>query len=481
MSRKTINAAVAICLLIGATFAALVSVAEIETPQSSASMLKPTAAKSGPLTLQADLIQNLIYAKGDGRFALSLQLNAPEEAMTDAEPRDVDLVIVLDRSGSMRGQKLVDAKRALSALLDTMTPGDRIALVTYSNTVSVESPLVYCTSQNRDLLQHHLAGIRSGGGTNLGGGLQCGIDLALSGQLESYNDAGMRATKVILVSDGLANHGVTDPYALGSMAAHAVERGCSISTVGLGLDFNELLMTAIADKGTGSYYYLENSRSVAETFTKEFINEKSVAAAQVEVRIPLPEGVELVQAAGYPIESAARIAIFRPGNVHAGQSRKLYLTFEADTQLDREIVLQGITVQYVAHGRVLTAGLAKKLTLTCVADASEAQASVRPDQWEQKVLHEDYNRLREEVARSVKAGDKDEAKEKIERYRQEKTALNERFQSPAVAHNLQQDLGALDKKLDEAFTGNAKEALKKQKSYAKAVQHEGYLERRAKN
>ena len=167
--------------------------------------------------------------------------------------------------------------------------------------------------------------------TNLGGGLQRGIELALDGQLESYNDAGMRATKVILVSDGLANHGITDPYLLGDMAFGAVNRGCNISTVGLGLDFNEQLMTSIADKGTGSYYYLENSRTVAETFTREFLDEKTVAAAQVEVRIPLPQGVKLVQAAGYPIETASNIAIFRPGSVRSGQSRKLYLTFQANT------------------------------------------------------------------------------------------------------------------------------------------------------
>ncbi|MBW2593470.1 MAG: hypothetical protein JRE58_10830, partial [Deltaproteobacteria bacterium] len=115
------------------------------------------------------------------------------------------------------------------------------------------------------------------------------------------------------------------------MASIAVEKEFTISTAGVGADFNEQLMTAIADQGTGSYYYLENPDAFAAVFHQEFNNARVVAATAVKVRVPLPAGVVLVNASGHPVKTENGYALFYPGNLRSGQTRRLYLSFKMPT------------------------------------------------------------------------------------------------------------------------------------------------------
>jgi len=252
--------------------------------------------KSGIVTLSGHLTQDKILWGGDGIVPFSLTLTADDILdLRKKESQHVDMVIVLDRSGSMEGQKLRDAKKAVLNLLSNLSPGDRFALVTYSDSVQRHSSLVSVTNGNRECLQSAIKRISAGGATNLGAGLQEGINV-LSRAQKTGN-----VGKVILISDGLANRGVTNPASLGTMASVAVEKEFGVSTVGVGNDFNEQLMTTIADRGTGNYYYLENPISFAKVFQKEFHYAKAAAATSVEVRVPVTDHVSLVSAAGYPV------------------------------------------------------------------------------------------------------------------------------------------------------------------------------------
>ncbi len=152
-------------------------------------------------------------------------------------PEPVDLVVVLDRSGSMNGQKIRDAKKAVMHLLGQLSPQDRIAIITYSNGVEILSPLVQVNDASREDLWARVNRINSGGGTNLGGGLKNGITVL---RRVTTTD---RQRKVILISDGLANHGITNPVELAAMAANGSEDNLAVSTVGVGYDFNEVLMS----------------------------------------------------------------------------------------------------------------------------------------------------------------------------------------------------------------------------------------------
>ena len=114
----------------------------------------------------------------DGIVTLALTLPAPENDLSDnAATPGVDLVVVLDRSGSMNGRKITDARRAVQRLMEALSPKDRLGLVTYGNAPQTLTGLLPMTESNRRELAAVISGIQPGGGTNLGGGLEAGLEL----------------------------------------------------------------------------------------------------------------------------------------------------------------------------------------------------------------------------------------------------------------------------------------------------------------
>jgi Ca-activated chloride channel homolog len=432
-------------------------------------------ATKGPVTVQADLVQEKILSGSDGKVAVALTLTAAEMPMPTHRPvQYTDLVIVLDRSGSMEGQKIRDARKAVLRLIDRLTADDRLAVVAYSNGVNTLFPLKPMDARNRQQARAAVSRIYSGGGTNLGGGLQRGIETLMG------TAAGQRQRKVILISDGLANHGITDPGALGNMASGAVENNFSVSTVGVGYDFNEVLMTTIADHGAGSYYFLENPDAFVQVFEKEFEATRNLAASGLELHVPLKDGVQLIHAGGYPIENKDGYAVIHPGDLLSGQQRKLYLTFQVPTDKIRDYRLGGYAVRYVANGASSQLEIEDDLTLACVADPKAVMASINKSEWGDQVVKEDYNQLKEKVADDIRLGRKEEAISKIREYETRTRAVNDAVGSVKVADNLEKDVQNLRQSVEETFAGAPAAVAEKKKQRSKALQYESYKIRRDK-
>jgi Ca-activated chloride channel family protein len=432
-----------------------------------------TSSGDGVLKLSGHLVQTQVLKGSRGDVGLELIL-AADHAIADqaAASHGVDFVVVLDRSGSMQGVKLEYARRSLQHLLSGLTGRDRFALFSYSDGVQRHCDLLPVTDLNRGRIQSAVNAVYPGGATNLGDGLRAGIDLLAAAARPGHPG------RVILISDGLANRGVTDPNALGRIAAVAAGKEFAVSTVGVGIDFNEFLMTKIADRGAGSYYYLENPSAFAEVFQKEFLAAKSAAAAGIAVSIPLPDGVRLVDAAGYPVTVNGGTAVFYPGSLRSGQTRRLFLTLQVPTDLEKRFDIGRISVAYQHAGRHHETALESPLTVACVADQTSVFSSIDRPRWERKVLMDDYNRLKEEIAADISAGKLDGARSRIEQYEREQQALNSVVRSPEVSKNLEIDVKDLRKRVDETFRGSPAAVMEKQKSSAKALQYEGYSERR---
>jgi Ca-activated chloride channel family protein len=431
------------------------------------------AGNDGILGMSGHLIQNKVLLGSDGIVGFNLTLQAAELPSTDVrEARNVDMVIVLDRSGSMKGRKIEDARRAVLALLSGLSDQDRFALITYSDGVHIASGLSNVTAANRAGMVSAVNTIRAGGGTNLGAGLQAGIDILLA---SSHH---LNAAKVILISDGLANKGLTNVRALSEIAAVAVEKEFAVSTVGLGIDFNEHLMTAIADRGTGSYYYLENPAAFADVFQKEFFNTQSAAVTGVKVQFPLNSGITLIDAAGYPIINHNDYLVFYPGNLRSGQTRKLFLTLKVPTNRQKTFELDTIKLSYQYDNRTYETALEETLTLACVSDRKKVYSSINKKSWSEKIINEDFNRLKQEVAADIKSGKKQNALNKIDQYYEEREAVNAVVGSAPVAENLDKDLKVLRTYVNDTFKGTPAAVQQKQKSNAKALQFEGYSGRR---
>jgi Ca-activated chloride channel family protein len=435
----------------------------------------PVSAADKFVSLSTEVVQDKVLKGGNGQVTVSLNLAAARLPSLESNPvQAADLVIVLDRSGSMEGKKLNDARQAVLRLLDQVGAEDRLALVTYANSVQTQSALVPMNATNRRQLAAVVKEVYAGGGTNLGGGLGQGIDMLM------HTPGAGRQRKVILVSDGLANQGITDPNALGRMATAAVENHFSISTVGVGLDFNESLMTAIADQGAGHYHFLEDPQVFAQVFETEFQATRHVAAADVTIRIPLEAGVRLLSAGGYPVHHENGMAVIHPGNLLSGQSRTLYLNFQVPTDMEKEIVLGRVQMHYQQHGETHRVDASRPLTVACIPDPAAVLASIKKDSWADQVVQEEFSRLKEEVAADIRDGDKSRAQERIQDYASRQEAINTVVGSGKVAENLETDVQALRQRVDETFAGAPAAVAEKRKQVSKSMQYDGYQLRRDK-
>ncbi len=458
--------------LIGAISAALVL---LDNRRSIMANAYPETRSDDVIGVATRLVQDKILVGSDGRFSMALDLTAAEiRRPVDRTRQNVDLVVVLDRSGSMAGQKIDDARQAIIQMLRRLSPEDRLSLVVYDTAIQTLFPLTPMTEAQRRRFATLVEQVMPGGGTNLGGGLSAGIDA-----LRQVPSEG-RQRKVILISDGLANHGLTDPAALGQMASGAAVQRIAVSTVGVGLDFNEALMTALADYGAGRYHFLENPNAFAAVLAHEFETARDVAAAGLELRIPLKHGLQVVDAGGFPIRIDGEAAVIRPGDLLSAEQRRIFLTLQLPADRPRRYILDGVTVRYQQAGATRTLVSGQSLDVACVADDKAVMASIDRAAWGSRVLQEDFGRLKESVADAVRKGEKQGALRLIQEYETRTGAVNGTLQAPEVTQNLATDVRALRKGVEETFSGAPAAVAEKQKKNAKALQYDAYQSRRAK-
>ncbi len=404
------------------------------------------SVKRNGVVFSGRLSQGAVLLNDDGKVQMELGLEAEEREWLNHRRTPTDLVVILDRSGSMDGAKIEDARAAIRELIAQLDGDDRFALVTYSDGAHLTIPLAPASDESKSGWTNIVRSVRPGGSTNMSDGIDVATKLVqrVSGE--------RRAKRLILISDGLANAGDSGHEGLTSRATSIARKEYVLSSVGVGADFNEVLMSALADAGTGNYYYLENSEELASVFAKEFDATRQTVATAVAVVVEPGDGVELLDAAGYPLERDGRQVRFRPGTLFSGQERKIWLTFRVPNNEVGEHDLGKITMTYQAEGKQHRLSLRDVPRVACVAKEKEFFASVDKEAWEAAVLDEEYNRLQQDVAQSVREGRRDEALARIHQYRDTTSTMNERIKSEAVMDNMSQ-LRALEVEVDDAFQG----------------------------
>lgn len=318
--------------------------------------------KSNALELRGRMNCPVVPREG-GRAFLELTLNAPRGETRERKP--VNLCVVLDRSGSMGEEgKIVNAKAALRALIDRLSPEDIFSLVIYDDVVDVLRP-ARCAGDKREL-RDLVEGIQPRGWTNLGGGM-----------LEGFAQAGRYAgreyvNRVVLLSDGLANRGITDPGELGRYARKFRDRSISLTTMGVGLDYNENLMTSLAARGGGNYYFIESPRHLASIFKREFDGLGCVVAQNAVIELRLGRGVSVSDVVGAEfsaVDGRVRIPV---GDVYAGERREFTVEVAIPAGTGRLCVAEGdVRFEPVRDGFDV-ASLAG-VSVTYSADAAEIE------------------------------------------------------------------------------------------------------------
>jgi Ca-activated chloride channel homolog len=422
-----------------------------------------TAPAGGPVAFTARLDRTSVLRGGDGLVRMELVIagrSAGEEERTVRRP--TDLVVVLDRSGSMQGEKIEHARAAVRELVGRLGSDDRFALVTYSNTATVTIPLGGADDGARAAWTACLATIVADGGTNMSGGLDLGLDV-----LEGARAPG-RTARAILISDGLANQGDPTPEGLVRRASRAAHGEYVLSTVGVGSDFNEYLMTALADAGAGNYYYLRGSDDLGTVFAREFDAARETVASGLAVEIEPGRGVRVVDAAGYPLETADHRVVFRPGALFAGQERRIWVTLAVPQDALGEHDLGRFALSWGEGAARTTLALGDVPRVGCVARDDEFFAAVDGPTWARAVVVDAYNEMQANVAREVKSGRRDAALQRLRQFKDETAAINARLHAPEVDGQL----GAadrLEREVAAAFEGADQNAKQNELSKAKSA------------
>lgn len=185
-------------------------------------------------------------------------------------------------------------------------------------------------------------------------------------------------SRIVLISDGQANEGVYDRDELAQLAAETAARGTSISTVGVGLDFDEVTMTRLADVGRGNYYFIEDTRHLEGMFARELEGLAETVAADVRLAIAEAPGVHVEEAYGYPMTRAGARVVVPVADLRAGESRKVVLRVRVDAAATRTLDVASVELGWrrVADGASRHAQTAVRVDVT--DDAAAVAASVDP-------------------------------------------------------------------------------------------------------
>ena len=435
------------------------------------SLSAATPVSAGPVTISARLDRSAVYASGDGLVNVELTITgAAREGAARRVP--TDLVVVLDRSGSMSGDPIKNARAATRTLIEGLSPDDRFGLVIYDDNAELAVPLALATPAHKSQWLRTLASVEDRGSTNIGDG----IDLSLNVLGERLPG---RAQRIVLISDGQPTAGDASPEGLAARARRAALHESPLTAVGVGMSFNETLMRDLADAGTGNYYYVQQTEGLASVFSAEFEAAGATVATGLEVVVHPGAGVQLVSAAGYPLESNGTGASFRIGSLQAGQERRLWLTYRVDPKsAGSNASLGELGARFQADGVALAARLAEPLSVSVVHDQAVALASINKDAWESAVVTERYNRMRDEVADAVRRKDKAAAETALNQYRTQITAENSAVGSAAALKNLE-SLGYIESSVTDSFTGSSWEQSDKQNAYSKSESSASYFGRRS--
>ena len=268
------------------------------------------APEDGAFALHAELAPSPFGGRED-RWLLRLGVRA-REVERDARP-PLALTFVVDTSGSMReGNRLELVKHAIRLLVGELDSRDSIAIVRFSKDASEALPPTSATS--RDAIETALFSLQPGGGTNAEAGLELGYSLASMTLMEGVQ------TRVVFLSDGVANLGETDQKRLADEVADSVGRGIFLNTIGVGMsNHNDVFLEQLADRGQGVCDYVGDAADARRAIVERFVGSFVTVARDVKIQVEFdPNQVVRWRQLGYENRAVAD-RDFRNDAVDAGE------------------------------------------------------------------------------------------------------------------------------------------------------------------
>ncbi|MFY9256892.1 MAG: VWA domain-containing protein [Fuerstiella sp.] len=274
---------------------------------------------------------------------------------SDKKRPGVNLAIVLDKSGSMQGEKIKRAREAAIDAIGLLQADDIVSIITYDSTVNVLVPATKLTDK-ADVIAK-IKSISIGGNTALFAGVSKG-----AAEVRKFLDK-ERVNRVILLSDGLANVGPSSPGELGNLGKSLVKENITVSTLGLGLGYNEDLMVQLASTSGGNHLFIEDASELAEIFRKEFDDVLSVVAQEIDVHVTLPEGIRPIRVLGNDADITGQKIVTRLAQIYSEQDRHFVIEVEVpESEVKDKLEMASVSVTYAnmkTHAEDKLSGTAK--------------------------------------------------------------------------------------------------------------------------
>lgn len=283
-------------------------------------MLSP-AAIAAEIQLQADLGHSVLSTRKADKTYLRLSLKTLAGIKSERRP-PINVALVIDRSGSMTGDRIEAAKKAAHVALDRLSADDIVSVVTYNHKVDVLAPAGRLGAARQEI-ERAIDKLAVDGTTALYDGTREGGE-----QVQKFL-SDTKVNRVVLISDGLANVGPSSPQELGELGRKLAGQGISVTTIGLGLDYNEDLMQRLASASDGNHAFVESPRQLAGIFDKEFGDALSIAAQDVTIIIECRAGFKPTRVLGREADIAGSTIKLKMNQLQADNER--YVVIEMET------------------------------------------------------------------------------------------------------------------------------------------------------
>lgn len=306
-------------------------------------------------------------AKGArGETFLFAQVTAADQVPSGASAAPMNLGIVIDRSGSMKGERIANAMNAAVAAVERMRDGDSVTVVSFDTAAQVVVPPTRVSAQSRPSIESAIRSIRLGGDTCI----SCGLDEGMR-QLALTSLGGDRINRMILLSDGATNAGVRDMPGLRAMASRMHGRGVTISTIGVDVDFDEKVMAAIANEANGRHYFVANASGLPAVFSQEFDDLLASVARDSELSIELAPGVEVEEVFDRSFRREGSRLVVPFGTFSGKQEKTVLVRLRVPTDRDGTQPVADVRLAYRDLVKRSDGACSGHLALAVRADGSE--------------------------------------------------------------------------------------------------------------
>ncbi|TXD38419.1 VWA domain-containing protein [Lujinxingia vulgaris] len=380
--------------------------------------------QSGALQLSAELAHAQVLAERESETYLDVQLQTGESR---AERRPaLNVALVLDRSGSMGGEPMAQARNAAARFLERLQPGDRVSVVSFGANARVDVPSQPVDAHNLPWLIRTIDRIDALGATHLSGGIEEGARTLLASRQAGSVD------RMIVMTDGLPTAGMTGDEELQRLVRGVRSQGISVTTLGFGTSYNADLMASLAEEGAGNYSYIARASDFEQAFSEELDALATTVATGVTLTLIPSAGVHFEEVYGMPVDVGAGPLTLGLGDLRAQTSRRVMVRVKTrGIPRDGKAAIRAIlTYQDRVAERPVENELLVEASTT--GDDVAMVSSLRP---EVMVRVQEAIALRaiREATRDYSRGDQKAATERLKRERSRMEDVMSRFSLPKRA------------------------------------------------